>query len=127
MGLKDRVNRLEDEHRPELAKLDEREREKWRERILYEANRMNESREREGREPVFEITDNGDVFCTHDGRPVTELRQTLAEDWYWQELEWGCPLRLVHDEEAEAFYTPEGDLALSRHVVNLQHLFQGLR
>ena len=116
-----RLAKLEDAARPEPQ--DEQERERWRERILCEAKRMDESRHREGREPVFEITDGGDVFCTHDGRPVTEWRQTLAEDWYRQELEWGNPLGLVHDEEAEAFYTAGGELALSRYVVNLQYLF----
>ncbi len=125
MRIRSRIEKLEDDRRPEPE--DERERQKWRERILYEANRMNENREREGREPVFEITDSGDVFCAHDGRPVTEFSQTLAEDWYWQELEWGKPLGLVHNEEAEAFYTPEGELALSRYVVDLRHLFRGLR
>ncbi len=123
MALERRLRRLEDaasfaSPTPE----DEQERQKWRERIAYEANRMNEHRLREGREPDFEVTDGGDVFCTHDGRPVTEWNQTLAEDWYWQEIEWGKPLRLIHDEEGEAFYTPDGHLALSRYVVNLQHL-----
>ena len=123
--LRGRVERLEGDRRPEPE--DEREHQRWRERIAYEANRMNENRLREGREPVFEITDSGDVFCTHDGRPVTEWRQTLAEDWYWQELEWGKPLGLIHDEEAEAFYPPEGDLAISRYVVNLQYALRGYR
>jgi hypothetical protein len=29
---------------------------------------------------------------------------------------------LIHDEEAEAFYTPEGELAVSRERFDLQHL-----
>jgi len=84
MGLKDRLSRLEDEHRPEPE--DERERKKWRVRIREAAERSIEHSRREGKEPVFEINDGGDVSCTHDGRPVTEWRQTLAEEWYWQEL-----------------------------------------
>jgi hypothetical protein len=71
-------------------------------------------------EPPFTITEAGEVFCARDGKPVTTHRQTLAEAWYWQEVEWGGA-RLVHDEEAEVFYTSEGELALSRHVVNLQY------
>jgi hypothetical protein len=61
------------------------------------------------------------VFCTHDGKPVTDSRQILAECFYWQELEWGGP-GLVHDEETQAFYTASGALALSRDHVALQHL-----
>jgi hypothetical protein len=69
----------------------------------------------------FTITEAGEVFCTRDGKPVTTYPQTLAEVWYWRELlEWGTP-GLIHDEESEAFFTPDGELALSRHVVNLQH------
>jgi hypothetical protein len=37
------------------------------------------------------------------------------------ELGWGGP-GLVHDPEAEAFYTPEGDLTLSRDFVHLERL-----
>jgi len=61
------------------------------------------------------------VSCTYDGRPVTLSRQILAEEFYWMEVEWGGP-GLIHDEEAQAFYTPGGELALSRDRVDLQHL-----
>jgi hypothetical protein len=71
--------------------------------------------------PIFEITEDGGVLCARDGRPVTNFHQTLAEEWYWQELEWGAP-GLVHDEEAQAFYTQSGELALSRDRVDLQRL-----
>jgi hypothetical protein len=37
------------------------------------------------------------------------------------EVEWGGP-GLVHDEDLEAFFTPNGELALSREYVNLEHL-----
>jgi hypothetical protein len=36
-------------------------------------------------------------------------------------------LRLTHDEEAQAFYTPDGELALSHDRVDLRHLFSGMR
>jgi hypothetical protein len=75
-----------------------------------------------GRWPLFEIDEaGGDVFCTHDGKPVTHARQILAECFYWQELEWGGR-GLIYDEEPQAFYSPEGELAVSRDRVDLQHL-----
>jgi hypothetical protein len=37
------------------------------------------------------------------------------------EVEWGGP-GLTHDEEAQAFYTLGGELALSREYVNLERL-----
>jgi len=76
---------------------------------------------RDGKVPPFEIADNGDVWCTHDGRPVTTFRQTLAEPWYWEEVEASYG-HLVHDEEAQAFYTTAGHLAISRDVVDLRYL-----
>jgi hypothetical protein len=126
VGLKNRIEKLEDAARPEPE--DERERQKWRERIVYEANRMNEHRLNEGKEPVFEITDRGDVLCTHDGKPVTEFHQTLAEEWYWQFREWGDnPRGLIHDEEAQAYYTPDGgELVFSRDRCLLLNFFWAL-
>jgi hypothetical protein len=116
-----RLSRLEDAER--LVPADEHQREEERKRRIREqAEHVNRCRER-GALPLFEIAENGDVFCTHDGRPVTDSRQVLAEEFYWQTLGWGGP-GLVHDEEAEAFYTPSGDLALSREYVNLQHLLK---
>jgi hypothetical protein len=69
---------------------------------------------REGTEAVFEITDKGDVLCARDGKPVTESHQTLAEEWYWDYVEMGNPGGLIHDEETEGFYMPNGELAFSR-------------
>ncbi len=71
--------------------------------------------------PAFVVDGEGHVFSIRDGKPITEYTQTLAEEWYWQEVEWGGE-GLVHDEEAEAFYTPSGELALSRDRVDLRHL-----
>jgi len=81
----------------------------------------NDRARREGRVPPFELADTGGVSCTRDSRLVTTFRQTLAEEWYWEMLEEG-PGHLVHDVEAQAFYTPAGDLALSRDVVDLRYL-----
>jgi hypothetical protein len=116
-----RLSRLEGADRP--GPDDEHRREEERKRIREQAEHANYCGRGEegGRWPLFEIDEGGDVFCTYDGKPVTDSRQTLAEQFYWMEVEWGGP-GLVHDEEAQAFYTPSGDLALSREYVNLQHL-----
>jgi len=45
--------------------------------------------------------------------------------WYWQELQ-ERHLHLTHDEEAQAFYTPDGELALRREGVDLRHLFTSI-
>ncbi len=67
------------------------------------------------------------MFSSRDGKPITDTRQTLAEPWYWEEVEvWGGE-GLVHDEEAQAFYTPSGELALSRNLVDLQRFMGNAR
>jgi hypothetical protein len=68
------------------------------------------------------ITAEGGIY-TRDGRPVTEYHQLGAEEFYWMEVEWGGP-GFIHDEEAEAFYTPEGELAVSRTRFDLRHLLK---
>ena len=121
--IKRRLSRLEDADRSGPEE-DERQREEERKRIREQAEHATYCGwgEEVGRWPLFEIAEGGgDVFCTHDGKPVTDSRQILAECFYWQALEWGGP-GLVHDEEAQAFYTQRGDLALSREYVNLEHL-----
>ncbi len=77
-------------------------------------------------EPPFLVYEDGAVFSTRDGKPITEYAQTLAEVCYWQEVD-QRELHLVHDEDAQAFYTPEGDLAISRDRVNLRHMLYALR
>jgi hypothetical protein len=89
---------------------------------ILDAQRSNERREQEGKEPFFVITEAGEIY-TRDGRPVTEYHQTLAEEFYWLTVEWGG-LGFVHDKEAEAFYTEEGELAVSRTRANLQHVLR---
>ncbi len=54
---------------------------------------------------------------------MTDSRQIIAESLYWLQVEWGGT-SLVHDEEAQAFYTRDGDLAVSRDLVDLQHLWK---
>jgi hypothetical protein len=92
-------------------------------RLIREgAEGANDRARREGRVVPFEIAANGAVSCTHDGRPVTAYRQTVAEVWYREELEEGGPGHLLHDIEAEAFHTHSGELALSRDLVDLRYL-----
>jgi hypothetical protein len=90
------------------------------ENLAEHANRCGWS-EKTDRWPLFEIDADGNVFCTHDGKPVTDSRQILAEEFYWMEVEWDGP-GLIHDEEAEEFRTPSGELALSRERVSIPHL-----
>ena len=127
MGIRNRVKRLEDEHHPEPE--DEWEQEKRRRMTREGAEQINDQRRREGMEPAFEITESGDVLCTYDGRPVTNFHQTLAEDWYHRQLEWhraGARGSFTHDPEAEAFYGPDGEIALSRDVCHLDRFFRYL-
>ncbi len=123
MTVKRRIRRLEESGGP-LGET-EAEREERRREIRKEAERMNDSLRREGKEPIFEVADNGDVSCSRDGKPVTDFHQTLAEVWFLETLEWGAP-GLIYDEEAEAFYTPGGELAISRDRVDMRHLFKSL-
>jgi hypothetical protein len=71
--------------------------------------------------PPFVIADDGTVTCSRDGRPVTTYPQTLAEVWFWEQMEDG-DLRLVYDEDAEAFYNRAGEFALSRDFADLRGL-----
>ena len=71
--------------------------------------------------PPFVIAGDGTVTCSRDGRPVTDYPATLAEVWYWQEME-APSLRLVHDEETEAFHNRAGEFALSRDFADLRGL-----
>ena len=67
------------------------------------------------------IADDGTVSCRRDGRPVTTYPQTLAEVWFWEQMEDG-DLRLVYDEDAEAFYNRAREFALSRDFADLRGL-----
>ncbi len=124
MSMERRIRRLED-----LAGASgesEAEREKRRAEILREAEAANRRRRLEGRGPVFDVDEGGNVSCSAAGRPVTGFHQTLAEEWFQQEREWGGD-GLVYDEDTEAFYTPSGELALSRDLVDLQRFMGNAR
>lgn len=119
MSIKRRLRELEEKHTgPQETP---KEVEKRRKQIWAQAAHSNDCREGGGEAPLFEIDERGDVFCTHDGRPVTDFRQILAEKFYWMEVGWGGP-GLIHGEEAQALYIPGGQLALSREYVNLERL-----
>jgi len=73
------------------------------------------------------------VYCSADGRPVTDLLQTGAEVMYWLEVGWqedeiaeGLEPHIAHDEEEQAFYSPDGKLVLSREYVDLRGVFECL-
>ena len=119
MSLKRRLERLEQESASQTEKKS----------LLDSPERVREEAERrlgEGREPVFQITEEGGVH-TRDGQPVTDYRQTLAEEFYQWELGWYevDSSSLIFDADSEAFYTPEGELALSRTYVDLSRLIGG--
>lgn len=78
-----------------------------------------------GDEPPFTIAEDGTVHSTRDGKPITDYAQTLAEVWYWDEVDRG-ELHLIHDEEAQTFRSPEGNLAISRERVDLRYLFSAI-
>jgi hypothetical protein len=117
MSAKKRLERLEEDHA--VPEGDPKAAEKRRQLVREQAEHANRCQGRD--EPLFEITKAGDVFCARDGRPVTDTHQTLAEKFYWMEVGFGGE-GLVHDAEAEAFYTTEGELALSRDFVHLERL-----
>ena len=119
MSKRRRLERLEDLAGVGAGEAEREDRERRRE-IRRQAEHTN--RCHEGDPLPFVIDEAGDVFASRDGKPITDTRQTLAEPWYWREVEeWGAP-GLVHDEEAEAFYAPTGELALSRDRVDLRYL-----
>ena len=118
MSLERRLRRLEGEHAEPGEPTAERE--GRRESIRAEAEHANRCRNAD-EPPIFEVTEAGDVLCARDGRPVTDSRQILAEQFYWMEVGWGGQ-DLVHDEEEQAFYSRSGHLAVSRDRVDLRHL-----
>ena len=117
--LRRRIARLKDAAHPEP----EDERDEQRRRIREQAEHANHCGwgEECGRWPLFEIDEDSDVFCTYDGKPVTDSRQILAEQFYFMEVQDGGP-GLIHDEGEEAFYSLSGELAVSRDRVDLRHL-----
>ncbi|MDP9479418.1 MAG: hypothetical protein M3R38_27730 [Actinomycetota bacterium] len=118
-----RIRRLEESGGPPGET--ERERAERLRTVREQAEHAN--RCHRGEVPPFVIDEDGDVFSSRDGKPIIETCQTLAEEWYWEEVEvWGGE-GLVHDEEAKAFYARTGELAISRDVVDLRHLMGNVR
>jgi hypothetical protein len=115
---KDRLRRLEGGHEGAESKEDAQLR---LQEIRSRAEGANDRRSAKGEAPPFTILSGGETFCSHDGRPITDPHQISTEQLYWREVGLGGK-GLVHDEENQAFYTPEGELALSRDFVHLERL-----
>lgn len=113
-----RIERLE--NLKALAVETKAELEERRKRVREQAEHANYCQR--GEVLPFVIDEEGNVFSSRDGKPITEPRQTLAEEWYWEEVEdeWGGE-GLVHDEEAQVFYARSGELAISRDEVSFPH------
>ncbi len=120
MSLGRRLSRLE--HGVNRDEVEEERKQKGeRADALHVAECSNRDSRREGLEPFFEITENGEVFSAYDGRPVTRGYQAHCEGLYWQYLAWGVR-DLIHDEDAQEFCTQGGELALSRTYMHLRRL-----
>ncbi len=117
MSLDRRLRRLEGEAAAARPKETAAEREKRLTMIREGAEQQNE---KNFREPPFVIADDGTVTCSRDGRPVTAYPATIAEVWFWEEMEAPTGLRLVYDEKIEAFYNGAGEFALSRDFADLR-------
>ncbi len=118
MSLDRRLRKLEGAHaEPEETTA---EREERRNRLRVDAEHANRCRDH-AEPPIFKITEDGGVLCARDGRPVTDPREILAEQFYWMEVGFGG-YDLVHDEEEQAFYSRSGHLAVSRDRVDLRYL-----
>jgi hypothetical protein len=113
-GIERQLQRLEDSVWPEP----EDERDELKRGIQETTELINHCTEGE---PLFEITAEGDVLCAHAGKPVTSWHQTGAEQFCWMEVGWGGS-GFIYDEEGEAYYTPEGELAHSQPRFDLRHL-----
>ncbi len=73
--------------------------------------------------PLFMIEEKtGETYCM-DGKPVTSTHQVGCELFYrFEQALGGMEGRLVHDEQREAYCTKDGELAVSREELNVQHL-----
>jgi hypothetical protein len=119
MSLERRLRRLEGEAETASPTESAAEREKRLTMIREGAEQQNE---KNSREPPFVIADDGTVTCSRDGRPVTDSPATIAEVWFWEEMDNPTGLALVYDEENEAFYNRAGEFALSRDFADLRGL-----
>ncbi len=133
-SLRRRLGKLERTHRDNQqhhgGAADEHERQLRQARLREHAEHSNKRARREGTEPLFEITEDGDVLCTCDGRAVIHHGQIAGEEFYWmhvREREAGSVDQLVHDEEAQEFRTPDtGEVAVCRDFIHLERLFRFL-
>jgi hypothetical protein len=119
VSVKRRLVKLEAEAEAARPTETAAEREKRLTMIRGGAEQQNE---RNFREPPFVIADDGTVTCSRDGRPVTAYPATIAEVWFWEEVEAPTGLALVYDEETGAFYNRAGEFALSREFADLRGL-----
>ncbi len=119
MSIKSRLERLEDGTQP--AAVDAHEWERLRASIRELAEQSIDRSRRERTKPVFEITEEGNVLCTHDGRPVLTWKQCLSEEWYRRYLAMGIR---GYNEETETFCTPDGRFALSRMCFDFAQVFR---
>jgi hypothetical protein len=75
---------------------------------------------------VFDIDEDGNVFSAHDGKPITTVHQTLADEWFFDFVADGHnPRGLLLDWETEAFYLPDPpyEMVFSRDRCNLACFF----
>ena len=114
---RDRLSRLEGQRNMSEAERDDAKRLEELRRSAEHANRCQGKDE----EPLFVGLSGGEVFCARDGRPVTDILQITCEKFYWMEVASGG-MGLIHDEANQAFFTPGGELALSRDFVHLERL-----
>ncbi len=119
MSIKSRLEMLEDGTQP--AAVDAHERERLRVSIRESAEQSIDCSRRERTKPVFEITEEGNVLCTHDGRPVLTCKQCLSEELYRHYLAIGIR---GYDEETETFRMPEGRFAFSRKDFDFAQVFR---
>ena len=72
--------------------------------------------------PPFDISEELGVFSARDGKPITDGRQILAEQFFWRFVEEGDnPRGLLFDPETGAFYLPDPphELVFSRDRSNI--------
>ena len=119
MSLEERLRKLEGEVGAASPTESAAEREKRLAMIREGAEQQNE---KHVREPPFVIAEDGRVTCSRDGRPVTTSPATIAEVWFWEEMEAPTGLGLIYNEETEAFYNRAGEFALSRDFADLRGL-----
>jgi len=90
VSVRGRIGKLEREMGPTPPETAS-ERKERRVATREAAEHMNNCRVGDGKPPTFEITEAGDVLAARDGKPIESFHATLAEEWYWDFLEWEKP------------------------------------